>query len=230
MLDLRLEIPTYPALWQSVLRPLRRAIVRGDLPAGTRLLEQQLAAQFGLSREPIRDALRRLEQEGLVRSYQRRGVYVVGLTTKDIDELYDMRTLLETHAVRLAAGRASAEEVDQQQHLVDTMADVSRRGRAHLVVDLDIEFHRHVMLAADRPRLLAAWELSAELGRVLLEITTTVRHNHPRGAANHQAIVDGIRAHDADAASLAMLSHFHHARTVMLEVVSGEGVHLPREG
>lgn len=137
--------------------------MRGDLPAGTRLLEQQLAAQFGLSREPIRDALRRLEQEGLVRSYQRRGVYVMGLTTKDIDELYDIRTLLETHAVRLAAGRASAEEVDQLQHLVDTMADVSRRGRAHLVVDLDIEFHRHVMLAADRPRLLAAWELSAEL-------------------------------------------------------------------
>jgi GntR family transcriptional regulator of gluconate operon len=222
MLDLRLDIPAYPALWQSVLRPLRLAIVRGDLPAGTRLLEQRLAAQFGVSREPIRDALRRLEQEGLVENRQRRGAYVVGLTPRDVKEIYDLRTLLEIAAARLAAARATEEQVDHLQDLVETMADLSRRGRIDRLADPDIEFHRHLFLAADHRRLLVAWEPAAELARALLEVTTTVRHSHPRGAANHQPIVDALRAGDPDAAEQAVVTHFDHARSVMLAFVTGQ--------
>jgi DNA-binding GntR family transcriptional regulator len=205
-----------------VLRPLRLAIVRGDLPPGQRLLEQELAAKFGVSREPIRYALHRLEHEGLVESRQRRGVYVVGLSREDVDEIYDLRSLLETHAVRRATERATVSEIDHLQYLVDTMADLARRGRFDLLTDPDLEFHRRIILAAEHRRLLVAWAPSAELTGAMLSITSSVRHNQPRAAANHQPIVDAIRARDPAAASAAMAAHMAHARAVMQAVVSGE--------
>ena len=221
MLDLRIELPSYPGLWESVLRPLRLEIIRGNFPPGQRLLEEELAHRFGVSRGPVRGALQRLEQEGLVRSYPRRGVYVVGLSREAIDEIYDMRLLLEAHAARLAATRAVDAQIDYLQHLVDTLADLSRRGRYDMLTDPDIEFHRQLILAAQHSRLLAAWELCAEPARALLSVTTTVRHSLPRAAANHQPIVDAIQSRHAGDAVEAITQHMERARTVMLEVVTG---------
>lgn len=222
MVDLRFDVLASPGLAEGVLRELRLAIMRGDHPAGQRLLEEELAREYGVSRGPVRDALSRLEQEGLARTSPRRGFYVVGLTTEAVEEIYDLRLWLETQAARLAAVRATDDQIDYLQHLVDTLADISRRGRYDMLTDPDVEFHRRVILAAGHGRLRAAWDLSIGPARALLAITTTIRHTHPHGAANHQPIVDAIRSHRPDDAALAMAEHMHWARTVMRDVVTGK--------
>ena len=122
----------------------------------------------------------------------------------------------------LASTRATDAQIDYLQHLVDSLADLTRRGRYDMLTDPDIEFHRQLILAAQHSRLLAAWELCAEPARALLSVTTAVRHSLPRAAANHQPIVDAIRNHDLGGASEAMTQPMDRARTVMLEVISGQ--------
>ena len=97
--------PTMPevlSVEESVTSALRNGILEGELPPGQRLLQEQLAERFGVSRIPLRDALRRLEVEGLVRIDPRRGAYVAELTVADVREIYELREVLEERCMRYA--------------------------------------------------------------------------------------------------------------------------------
>src|SRR5437763_12623333 len=97
------------ALWERVAIAMRRAIVLGDLAPGTHLKEPLLAQRFGVSRLPVREAIARLEREGLVRVEPRRGAFVVGITDHGVGDIYECRLLLESYAIRRAATRVEAE-------------------------------------------------------------------------------------------------------------------------
>ena len=86
------------ALWESIVEPMRRAIVLGELPAGLHLEEPALAQKFGVSRIPVREALVRLEHEGLVRVEPRRGAFIVGMTEDDVHDVYELRSLIGRNA------------------------------------------------------------------------------------------------------------------------------------
>src|SRR6185437_16142801 len=94
-------------LWEVVAGALRWAIITGELGPGVHLQEPVLAQKFGVSRVPVREALVRLEHEGLVRSEPRRGSFVIGFTASDVQEIYEIRQFIETHAGRLAAERVT---------------------------------------------------------------------------------------------------------------------------
>src|SRR5262245_4986132 len=110
-------------LWELVAVRLRRAIVTGELAPAVHLNEPLLAQRFGVSRMPVREALVQLEHEGLVRSEPGRGSFVVGMSPKDVQELYDVRLMVEVQAGRLAAQRAT---VDDTGALEETMAAMRR--------------------------------------------------------------------------------------------------------
>src|SRR5438046_922384 len=103
-----LEVVQPAALWERVLAGIRRAIVLGDLAPGTHLKEPLLAQRFGVSRLPVREAIARLEREGLVRVEPRRGAFVVGITDHGVADIYECRLLLESYAIRRAAERIDA--------------------------------------------------------------------------------------------------------------------------
>src|SRR5699024_3768360 len=111
-----------PALGDQLATVLRDRIVRRTLAAGTHLVDDSLAAEYDVSRGPVRDALRQLESQGLVES-RRRGYFVVGLTQDDIDDLYELREAIEVVAVRRAIGR-----VDDEQRKIGR----AKIGRAHV--------------------------------------------------------------------------------------------------
>src|SRR6185312_14590413 len=105
------EIVQSEALWERVVAALRRAIIVGELEPGSHLKEPVLAARFGVSRLPIREAIAQLDHEGLVRIEPRRGAFVIGLTEHDISDIYECRLMLELAAVRRAAPRIDADGI-----------------------------------------------------------------------------------------------------------------------
>jgi len=214
-------------LWEIVAAALRRAIITGELAPGIRLREEVLAQKFAVSRIPVREALTRLEHEGFIRSEPRRGASVVGMSPSDVHEVYDVREMIETRAVRLAVERADPSDLDRLQRLIDQMAVAVRRGRHADVVEPDVAFHRHIIAAARHKRLLASWEPVSGVIASLLDITNTSHPNMPSAIATHQAIVDAMQAADVQAAEKAVVHHLRNGERIMQIALAR--LHVPRD-
>ena len=116
-----IRLEGYQPLRDMVFDVLMNAIMQGQLSPGERLLEVQLADEMGVSRTPVREAIRRLELEGFVVMVPRKGAYVAGLSIDDVESVYEIRTALETLAVRLAAQRMEAADYEQLDELAGKM-------------------------------------------------------------------------------------------------------------
>jgi len=167
--------------------PIRRGIITGDLTPGLRLQEEALAQKFDVSRVPIREALTRLEHEGLIRVEPRRGAFVVGLTATDVHEIYDVREMIETRAAQFAVERAGQSDLDRLQELIARMDSAVQNQRFAEVAEPDVLFHRQLVAAAAHARLLATWEPLAGVIGSLLEFTNIFHTNMPASVLSHQA-------------------------------------------
>ncbi|HEV8635567.1 MAG TPA: GntR family transcriptional regulator [Chloroflexota bacterium] len=201
------RIPPRLELWERVLEALRTGIVRGDLPAGTRLVEAQLAERLGVSGGPVRDALRQLEYEGLVETRARRGKVVVGMSERDIAEIYELRTHLEVLAARRAVERGEGAGPARLQRLVDRMREALALGAPGTVAEPDIAFHRELVRLADHRRLLVAWEALAPTTKTLLTIADALYVDMGWAVDQHQKIVDALRAGDTTALEALVRTH-----------------------
>lgn len=142
----------------SIHRQLRHLILTGAIAPGTRLRESELSRRFGSSRAPLREAIRRLESEGLVRSDFWRGSRVAEYSAADLYDLYALRGLIEGFAATTLTGPlAPAAQTRMAAHL-DAMAAAARAGDWLAVAQCDTAWHREIMLAAGQPVLLRAWE------------------------------------------------------------------------
>lgn len=155
-----------PTAAESVTRVLRQAILDGVLSGGSMLRQEELARKFGVSRVPIREALLKLEGEGLVETQPRRGVVVTALSAEDFEEILEMRIALESLALRWAAPRFRPEDAAAAREiLARAEAGLHAAGGPDLLRefesrwgDLNWEFHRRLYLAGNRPRLMATLE------------------------------------------------------------------------
>jgi len=132
-------------LRHEVLQGLRTRIVEGDIAPGTRLLEIPLATRLGVSRGPIREALRQLEQEGLVEFEPHRGAIVVGVPDDEIETMYGIRAILEATAFSRACRRVKSRDLDALDTMVEAMIEASKEGDVERVTELDLEFHGQVV-------------------------------------------------------------------------------------
>lgn len=188
---------------------LLEAIDSGALPPGARLRETELAARFGISRTPVREALKRLEAQGLVSHEPHHGAVVARLDYDQMSELYVLREVLEGTAARLAAQHATPTEIEvlrdmaERDHaLTDDPPALARSNKA---------FHRQLHLSAHNRFLNQALE-SMRMSLVLLGGTTlAVPHRGTQSVAEHTEIVDAIARHDADAAEIAARRHISNA-------------------
>lgn len=224
------EVEPPPPLWEAAIDTLRKAIIRGDLTAGVHLAEEELATRLQVSRGPIRQALVRLEHEGLVRILPRRGAVVLGFTDRDVREIYDLRRLIEGHAARLAARHASAEALAELRAVAGQLvesADAARFGRE---VAFDLVFHRHLVAMAGHRRLLAAWEPLTATVRALLTVTQA---RQAGVAASHFEIVEAIETREPVASERKIVAHLDHAERQILQArqrAGAGGVHGPDTG
>jgi DNA-binding GntR family transcriptional regulator len=190
-------------------------ILAGTHAMGSRLREEELAAALGVSRTPVREALRRLHSEGLVELLPRRGALVARWDEEDLDEIFELRALLEGYGARRAARRIEAEKLDPLDELCDAMDAAATEGSdaaIATITELNLRFHREIHAAARNPRLVKAL---GSLVQVPL-VHHTFHHYTPeelrRSLGHHRELVAAIRAGDADWAEEVMRAHVHAAR------------------
>ena len=185
------------------------AIERGELTAGMRMREVELAERYGISRTPIREALKRLEAQGLVTHTPNQGAVVTTLEFNQMAELYLMREILEGTAARLAATRATDTEIE-------VLAEMIEKDRRHpdnprLLARTNRQFHRQLHLSA-RNSFLSNMLENMLLSHYLLAGTTLADPERGMNSFDeHAAIVRGIREHDPDAAEAAARAHVRYA-------------------
>lgn len=196
---------------------LLEGIENGTLPAGTRLRETELAQRFALSRTPIREALKRLEQQGLITHEPHQGMAVTSLDYNQIAELYALREVLEGTAARLAAQHASAIEISVLEEMV--AADRARTEDAAMLARTNWAFHQQLRDAGRNHYLGQALE-NLRLSLALLPGTTLGAPG--RGAASvedHAAIVARIAARDPEGAEEAARLHIRNAFKTRIQLL-----------
>ncbi len=213
VVDVNLSL-AHTDLGSAVTTALRDAIVAGRFEAGERLVETDLAEQFGTSRGPIRDALAELERTGLVELRPRKGSFVRTLTATDVDEVYSLRITLESMAIRLAveAGRGDAIGSELLEALAVAHAG---GGGSHAIALADMALHRAVVAAAGHQRLLEAWEALADQTLLMMATLPSVAPDIQGPMGAHRAIVDALASGVADVAEAALVEHLTEARAAM---------------
>lgn len=208
------------SLGAQVAQVLRHRIVRGELAPGARITEEALAEEFSVSRGPVRDALTQLSFEKLVEVQRPRGVYIVGLTRDDVDQLYSLRGALE----QLALSRAM--RVDDDARWTAMAAAVGRMGEAadagdHAAfVAADLEFHSQIYALADHPRLEGAWNQYLPTFTALLEVTINHDEDLHESSGDHVKLMDVMRSGTPTQAAKVLTEHLDGARERMLSEIA----------
>ena len=202
---------------EAAYRAILDQIREGVLKAGDRLREQDVAARFGMSRTPVREALGRLLEKRLLESSGGRGLTVRALSPSEVIELYSMREILEGAAARLAAQHASPPELAA---LADLEAAFGRQGADYAeLARLNRDFHTTIHRAARNAYLDEATRVLDD-NIALLGISTFSASGRPEAArAEHRAILEAITARDADGAEQAARAHMRAALRTRLSLV-----------
>jgi len=212
------ESPKVPATEQAYLT-IRRAIVTGDLAEGERLTEQRLAADLGLSRTPVREAISRLILEGFVEKQQGYTTRVAQYPTDEIEQIFDIRRLLESYAARRAATYATNGQIAA---LRDACAEMARHTPPKSQMDYEIiaqaneRFHRTVVEAARSPRLMALLSVAVDVGMVVRTYHLYSEDDLKRSLRHHVELTDAIAAGAETWAENIMSAHIMAAASTAL--------------
>lgn len=194
----------YRPLREIVAEQLRSMILSGELAAGERLLEDKLAERLGVSRNPVREAIRALEATGLVEVVPRRGAYVCQPDLDELRQLLDLRSALEGHAAESAARRSPAGLVETLRSCLDEGQRAAAEGNTVRAAELHLEFHRAIEGASGNPHLTNAIEPVRERTELVFSILLEDRVG---GWDEHRRILDAIAAGDGERAREAVRQH-----------------------
>lgn len=194
---------------------VRDGIISGQYPPSSRITEQEIAEAAGVSRTPVREALRRLHAEGLVEFQANHGAVVTDWSDADADEVFELRAMLESHGAARAALKATPA---QRQELRDLAEEQHRhsleRGEGHLerIGELNSRFHRRLQEAANSPRLARALAALLEAPLIMKTFIKYRPQDLERSAVHHLELVRALEAGDPDWAASVMRSHILAAR------------------
>jgi DNA-binding GntR family transcriptional regulator len=213
MTDKSLDLAFVPrqrrVLTDDVADTIREAILSGKIAAGARLIEDDLASSLKVSRGPIRQAIFRLQQEGLVVHETHRGATVAHVSEVDIAEIYSLRTALERLAVEQACKRATAEDLAPLDAILVLFRSTPRREITRKkVAELDIDFHDALIRAAHHQRLYRAWQGLRSQVMVFLLLRDALPDDYlDSWHRDHQTLLDVVRARDVASAVDAIETH-----------------------
>lgn len=187
---------------------LHQAIYEGQLAPGSRLIEEEVSAALGISRGPVREAIRRLESEGLLVTRSHRDTHVVNLSATDVAELYAVRAALEGFAASSGLETLRADHLDAME---DELTGLDRASRAHdwdRVAVLDLEWHRHITASARNARLSAIWTMSNGPLRVIFARVAGSIYRPEDVVERHAALLAILRTARPAAIEQAIRDHY----------------------
>ncbi len=212
-------ISDHQSLQERTYKALRSALLDGKFPVGERIFEAEVAQQLGVSRVPVREAVRRLQQDGLLEVRPRSGIYVASVSPEEADDVYRIRAALEGAAASLAAERITASELTALRRLLQRERESKGNGRSRsqsqVVVRAD-EFHRAVHVYARSPRLYELLELIYAQVMHFRAITLSLPGRAETAVHGHQRLYDALSKHDGAQAERVMREHIDSARRLLL--------------
>ena len=195
---------------------IREAIVDGRLDPGRRLKEEELARELGISRTPVREALLMLQAEGLVVAIPNRGAMVRVHSPEDLDDLYQLRALLEGYAARRAATRISPDQVEELRGSCDRFDALSPENELRELVRENLSFHSSIIDAAGSARLTSMVRRVIELPLVYKSYIWYSPDQKQISVHYHRQIVTALAARDSERAELIMKEHVFEARDLLV--------------
>lgn len=209
-MDFEVTMNEYLPLRDVVFNTLRRAILRGELKPGERLMEIQLANKLGVSRTPIREAIRKLELEGLVLMIPRKGAEVAEITEKNLRDVLEVRCALEELAVQLACDRIDPDRMQELLTAATHFRDILGTADITELAEADEAFHDVIFQATDNRRLIQLLNnLREQMYRYRIEYLKK-KECHPQLLEEHAAIIQAIREHDKEKATEITMQHINN--------------------
>ncbi|MBO5452189.1 MAG: GntR family transcriptional regulator [Lachnospiraceae bacterium] len=207
----------YLPLRDVVFNTLRQAILTGELKPGERLMEIHLADRLGVSRTPIREAIRKLELEGLVVMIPRKGAQVARITEKNLKDVLEVRRALDMLAVRLACSRMDDEYKKQLREACDEFARVVKNNNTKDITEADVRFHDIINKATGNDRLIQLVNnLAEQMYRYRLEYIKDAAY-HNRLVAEHEEIYSAIMDGDEERAAKAVVLHIDNQEETIIK-------------
>jgi DNA-binding GntR family transcriptional regulator len=217
------KLDTYKPLREVVFEALREAIISGVLKPGERMMEIQLAEQLGVSRTPVREAIRKLELEGFVVMIPRKGAYVAGISLKDIADVFEVRAALEALAAALAAERITDDELEEMERMLVRKAEYIESNRFAELIEVDTEFHEALYRASRNTKLeQIIHNLREQIQRFR---TTTLAYpgRMRESLSEHRKLLEAISERDVARAAQLAQEHIENAENSMLEALRNTG-------
>lgn len=205
--NLTLNMDAYLPLRDVVFNTLREAILKGELQPGERLMELQLASKLGVSRTPIREAIRMLEQEGLAVTMPRKGAEVARMTLKDMEDVLEVREALDELAARIACAKINDEQLENLKFIRDEFKKSLDSGDVKKIAEEDVRFHDAIYEATDNAKLIALTNnIREQMYRYRVEYLKD-QNNYPILIAEHDAIVNALEQRDKEMVTAEMHTH-----------------------
>ncbi|MDP4509827.1 GntR family transcriptional regulator [Nonomuraea turcica] len=202
------------SLRDEVTGELRRRILSGELPQGARLVEDRLAAQLGVSRNPVRESIRVLATEGFVEVVPRLGATVARLSAAEAEELFDVRMAIEGLAARLAARKRTPATAERLRRMLEQAKEAVEAGRLEEVADLNTAFHLAVGEATGNSYLSLVMKPMLQRAQWVFSQTASTRG--PHSWSEHLGLCEAIAAGDEDEAQARAVAHVAAARRSFL--------------
>jgi len=204
-------------LSKKVYNILKNQIINEKAKPGKRLLDNQLASAFGVSRTPVREALTQLATEGLVEIVPRSGAYVKKLTRQDIEEIYEIRKVLEGLAAKKAATRITDKQIKQLYALLEKAKSSGKKGyETH--IDLDIKLHDMILNSCQNKRLVNIMANLYTLIHVFRVRVGRDKRKAEQAIKEHEAILEAIKARDANKAEMMMMEHIEKSKSYIFNL------------
>ena len=223
MHNFQMTINEYLPLRDVVFYTLRQAILKGELEPGERLMEMQLAEQLGVSRTPIREAIRKLELEGLVLMIPRRGAIVAKITEKDLKDVLEVRASLERLSTKLACERMEEETIEELREAQEAFKAALRGDDITLQAQKDVEFHDVIYKSTNNLRLIQMLNnLREQMYRYRLEYLKDGT-SHQKLVEEHEAIIEALSRRDTEETTNIMVGHvYNQEQAVMRKIHEAE--------
>lgn len=202
-------------LREQVTQAIRMKLLTGELEPGTRIVEQDIAQELGVSRGPVREALRQIEQEGLLEYTSHVGCSVKEFTAQDVYEVYLLRANLEILAVKMCNGEFAPETIAEMEQIVRDMAAIQDVERFDEIIENDNRFHGCIVKAANFKRLYTLWDSMAGENTIVFYRGTGKSEYVVRNQERiHQMVLDAVKSGDIQRISKTLMEHY-------METISG---------
>lgn len=214
-----IKLDSYKPLREVVFETLREAIINGTLKPGDRLMELQLAEQMGVSRTPVREAIRKLELEGFVAMVPRKGAYVSDISVKDVVDIFEVRAALEGLAAGLAAERITEEELDDLEKTLFETSEIISGDDINAIVESDNNFHEIIYRASRNQRLTSIITLLHEQIQRFRATSLAMPGRTKNAIEEHKKIVEAISERNVELAQTLAREHIENAEQSFLRAL-----------